>query len=113
MAYLVARALDPRNADLAKLAVIGNVGDMMARTDLGLTGPSREIVEDGVRHGTIEVVKKDLNCFGISTRPVHLCLAYSDDPFVPGITSNPNGSLQFLQRLGVTLKHPSGRWLVW
>jgi RecJ-like exonuclease len=113
VAYLVARALDPKNTDLAKLAVIGNVGDMMARTDLGLIGPSREIAEDGVRHGSIEVVKKDLNCFGISTRPVHLCLAYSDDPFVPGITSNPNGALQFLQRLGVTLKHPSGRWLVW
>lgn len=111
--YLVARALDPKNTDLAKLAVIGNVGDMMARTDLGLTGPSREIAEDGVRHGSIEVVKKDLNCFGISTRPVHLCLSYNDDPFVPGITSDPNGALQFLQRLGVTLKHPSGRWLVW
>ena len=113
VAYLVARALDPENADLAKLAVVGNVGDMMARTDLGLIGPSRDIVEDGVRNGSIEVVKKDLNCFGISTRPVHLCLSYNDDPFVPGITNNPNGALQFLQRLGVTLKHPSGRWLVW
>jgi RecJ-like exonuclease len=113
VAYLVARALDPANEDLARLAVIGNVGDMMARADLGLIGPAREIARDGVRHGTVEVVKKDLNCFGISTRPVHLCLAYSDDPFIPGITGNPNGALQFLQRLGVALKHPSGRWLVW
>jgi RecJ-like exonuclease len=113
VAYLVARALDPRNADLAKLSVIGNIGDMMARANLGLTGPSREIAEEGVRHGSVEVVKKDLNCFGISTRPVHLCLAYSDDPFIPGITGNPNGALQFLQRLGIALKHPSGRWLVW
>jgi single-stranded-DNA-specific exonuclease len=86
---------------------------MMARTDLGLIGPAREIAEDGVRHGSVEVVKKDLNCFGISTRPVHLCLAYSDDPFIPGITGNPNGALQFLQRLGIALKHPSGRWLAW
>jgi single-stranded-DNA-specific exonuclease len=113
IAYLVARELGDENGDLARLAVIGNVGDMMARTDLGLIGPAREIAEDGVRHGTVEVVKKDLNCFGISTRPVHLCLAYSDDPFIPGITGNPNGALQFLQRLGVALKHPSGRWLAW
>ncbi|HTY51990.1 MAG TPA: DHH family phosphoesterase [Methanomicrobiales archaeon] len=113
VAYLVARALDPKNGDLAKLAVIGNVGDMMARTDLGLTGPSREIAEDGVRHGSVEVRKKDLNCYGISTRPIHLCLAYSDDPFIPGITGSPNSALQFLERLGVPLKHPSGRWLVW
>ena len=113
VAYLVARALDPKNGDLAKLAVIGNVGDMMARTDLGLTGPSRGIVEDGVRHGSVQVRRKDLNCYGISTRPIHLCLAYSDDPFIPGISSNPGGALQLLQRLGIPLKHPSGRWLVW
>jgi single-stranded-DNA-specific exonuclease len=113
VAYLVAKALDPANEDLARLAVIGNVGDMMARTDLGLIGPAREIAEDGVHHGSIELVKKDLNCFGISTRPVYLCLAYSDDPFIPGITGNPNGALQFLQRLGVALKHPHGRWLAW
>jgi single-stranded-DNA-specific exonuclease len=113
IAYLVARELGKENGDIARLAVIGNVGDMMARTDLGLIGPAREIAEDGVRHGTVEVVKKDLNCFGISTRPVHLCLAYSDDPFIPGITGNPNGALQFLQRLGVSLRDPPGRWIAW
>jgi RecJ-like exonuclease len=55
MAYLLARELDGDNLDLAKLAVIGNVGDMMAREDLGLIGPAREIVEDGVACGAVEV----------------------------------------------------------
>jgi Single-stranded DNA-specific exonuclease len=92
MAYLLARELDGDNQDLAKLAVIGNVGDMMAREDLGLIGPAREIVEDGVACGAIEVRAKELNCYGISTRPVHISLAFSDDPFIPGITNSPPGS---------------------
>ncbi|MDD1678049.1 MAG: DHH family phosphoesterase, partial [Methanomicrobiales archaeon] len=108
MAYLLARGLDGDNMDLAKLAIIGNVGDMMAREDLGLIGPAREIVEDGITSGTVEVRAKELNCYGISTRPVHISLAFSDDPFIPGITNNPNGALRFLERLGIELKTPRG-----
>jgi RecJ-like exonuclease len=113
MAYFTARELDRDNTDLAKLAVIGNVGDMMAREDLGLIGPAREIVEDGISQGAIEVRAKELNCYGISTRPLHISLAFSDDPFIPGITSNPQGALRFLERLGIELRTPRGEWKVW
>jgi single-stranded-DNA-specific exonuclease len=113
MAYLVARELDRDNTDLAKLAVIGNVGDMMAREDLGLIGPAREILDDGVSRGVVEVRAKELNCYGISTRPVHISLAFSDDPFIPGITNNPSGALRFLERLGIELRTPRGEWKVW
>jgi len=61
--------MDGANIDLAKLAVIGNVGDMMAREKCGLVGPVRDIiVEDGVRHQSVEVRRKDLNCYGTATR---------------------------------------------
>jgi single-stranded-DNA-specific exonuclease len=113
MAYLLARELDGDNLDLAKLAVIGNVGDMMAREDLGLIGPAREIVEDGVACGAVEVRARELNCYGISTRPVHISLAFSDDPHIPGITNSPQGALRFLERLGIELKTPRGEWKVW
>jgi single-stranded-DNA-specific exonuclease len=113
MAYFLARELDRDNTDLAKLGVIGNVGDMMAREDLGLIGPARELVEDGVASGTVKVRAKELNCYGISTRPLHISLAFSDDPFIPGITNNPNGALRFLERLGIELKTPRGEWKVW
>ena len=59
------------------------------------------IVEDGTRHGNVEVRKRDLNCYGTATRPVHLSLAYNDDPFIQGISNNPEGARQFLKRLGV------------
>ena len=51
VSYLVGKELDSANTDLAMLAVIGNVGDMMAREKCGLVGPARDIiVEDGARH---------------------------------------------------------------
>jgi RecJ-like exonuclease len=112
VAYLVARELDEENRDLAKLAVVGNVGDMMAREGCGLTGPAREIVEDGVEHGSIEVMHRTLNVYGISTRPIHIALAYSDDPHIPGITNNVPGAAAFLERLKCPLKENSS-WMVW
>ena len=114
VAYFVAKELDAINIDLAKLAVIGNVGDMMAREKCGLVGPARDvIVEDGMRHQSVEVRKKDLNCYGTATRPLHLSLAYNDDPFIKGISNNAEGARQFLKRLGIRQQHENGRWFVW
>ncbi len=114
VSYLVGKELDSANTDLAGLAVIGNVGDMMAREKCGLVGPARDIiVEDGVRHGSVEIRKKDLNCYGTATRPVYLSLAYNDDPFIRGISNNPEGARQFLKRLGIRQQAPDGRWYVW
>jgi single-stranded-DNA-specific exonuclease len=114
VSYFIAQQIDSANIDLAKLAVIGNVGDMMAREKCGLVGPARDkIVEDGVRHGSVEVRKRDLNCYGTSTRPVYLSLAYNDDPFVRGISNNPEGAKQFLRRLGIRQQGERGRWFVW
>jgi len=113
VAYMVAREMDSGNADLSRLAVVGNVGDMMAREDCGLTGPAREIAIEGAEAGWIEIVPRDLNCYGISTRPLHVCLAYNDDPYIPGISNNASGALRFLQRLGIELQTPEKRWRVW
>jgi RecJ-like exonuclease len=114
VSYLVAKQMDPINTDLAKLAIIGNVGDMMAREKCGLVGPARDvIVEDGVKHRNVEVRKRDLNCYGTATRPVHLSLSYNDDPFIKGITNNPEGARQFLKRLGIRQQSENGRWYVW
>jgi RecJ-like exonuclease len=113
VAYLVAREMDSANTDLARLAVIGNVGDMMAREDCGLVGPARDIASEGAARGLIEIRERDLNCYGVSTRPLHICLSYNDDPFIPGISNNAAGAQKFLQRLGIPLRDPVKGWLVW
>jgi single-stranded-DNA-specific exonuclease len=113
MAYLVARKIEPSCADLSKLAVIGNVGDMMAREEGRLTGPAREIVEDGVACGCIEVRRGDLGCYGTATRPLHLCLAYSDDPFITGISNNTTGAIRFLRNLRLPAANQNGHIMYW
>jgi single-stranded-DNA-specific exonuclease len=113
VAYLVAKQIDSSNTDLAKLSVIGNVGDMMAREDCGLVGLAREIAYEGAEAGWIEIRQRDLNCYGISTRPLHVCLAFNDDPFIPGISNNINGALKFLQKIKIPLKGEDGNWVVW
>ena len=113
IAYFVCRALDDANTDLAKIAVIGNVGDMMAREHCRLIGPARTIVAEGVGEGFFDVQSRDLNCYGISTRPLHVALSYCDDPHIPGISGNTKNALRFLERLGIPLRESSGRWRVW
>lgn len=113
IAYFVAMNLDDVNTRLAPIAVIGNVGDMMAREHCGLIGPAREIVSDGVREGHIVCMERDLNCYGLSTRPVHISLGYCDDPFIPRISNNTKGALEFLEKLEIPLRTGRGRWRVW
>jgi len=112
VSYLVARELDEINTDLAKLAVIGNIGDMMDREHLRLIGPAREILCDGIRHGMVELWEHDLNIYGISTRPLPQSLAYSDDLDIPGVSHDPDGAGRFLERIGITPVQPN-RWPVW
>ncbi len=98
--YLVARKLDPVNKDLAKLSVVGNVGDMMARENRGLVGVARWIAEDGADFGQIRITR-GLNCYGLSTRPLHVCLSNADDPIIPGISGKPGEAAALLCRTGI------------
>ena len=100
IAYLVARKLSSANTDLAKLAVVGNVGDMMAREKCRLTGIAHWIAEDGEATGDVKIVN-GINCYGLSTRPLHQCLGNSDDPIIPGISQNPAGAAALLVRAGI------------
>lgn len=110
VAYLIARKLDAANTDLAELAVVGNVGDMMARETCGLTGIARWIAGDGADAGRIRITT-GLNCYGLSTRPLHLCLANSDDPLLPGFSGDPRVAADMLVKTGIYEKHTDQR--VW
>lgn len=100
VSYMVARKMDTKNTDLSELAIVGNVGDMMARETCGLVGLARWIAEDGAHAGRV-VIRKGLNCYGLSTRPLHLCLANSDDPAIPGLKSDPKSAIDLLMKIGI------------
>ena len=100
VAYLVARRMNAANTDLAKLAVVGNVGDMMARETCRLTGIAHWIAEDAEAHGHLKMMQ-GLNCYGLSTRALHLSLSNCDDPTIPGISGKPAKAIELLCRIGI------------
>lgn len=109
VAYLVAKALDEKNVDLAGLAVVGALGDIQDKYDRReLGGVNRKIVEDAVKAGCLKV-ETDLLFFGRETRPIHKALALTTTPFIPGISGEEDKSLAFLASLGITPKHKD-RW---
>jgi len=109
--YLVAKALDERNKDLAAIAVVGAVADMQEQEYRQLSGFNREILADGIAAGVLEA-SVDLRLFGRETRALHKLLQYASDPLLPRLTNNEEACLAFLLELGLDLKTEDG-WVTW
>ncbi|MEZ3142520.1 DHH family phosphoesterase [Halobaculum sp. MBLA0143] len=100
----------PDNRDLAKLAVVGAVGDMQDSGD-GLAGANRRIVAEGVAAGVLSE-ETDLTIYGRQTRPLPKLLEYAGDVQIPGISDDQAGAVEFLQETGIDLK-ADGDWRRW
>ena len=107
--YLLASALGG-NKDLSSLAVVGAVGDMQHLKMGQLVGINREIMEEGVKEGTLQS-KKDLTLFGKQTRPVYKLLQYSSDPYLPGLTGDEKACSEFLNSLNFRNDELGRRWI--
>lgn len=101
--YLVSRAIDKKNMDLASLAIVGACGDLQDRRFLKLSGTNRDILSDGEKVGNIKS-KIDIRFFGRETRPVQKMLQYASDPIIPGLTGRESACISFLQELGITMQ---------
>ncbi|MFB6202812.1 MAG: DHHA1 domain-containing protein [Halorhabdus sp.] len=109
--YLLARALgESDNRDLAKLAVVGAIGDMQA-VDGELVGANREIVAEGAEAGVLRE-ETDLALYGTQTRPLPKLFEYADQPRIPGVSGDQSGSIEFLESVGVPVKD-DGEWRRW
>ncbi len=109
--YLVAKQMDKENKDLSKLAVIGAVGDLQASEEGRLVGMNRDILDDGVEEGVIEI-KKDTTLYGLESRPLHKVLEYASDPILPGLTGDESSCVNFLVENDITLKEDND-WRRW
>ena len=111
LAYAVAKCLDPKNTDLAAIAVVGAVGDVQDREHRRLLGYNRKIVQDGIDAGVLQA-STDLRLFGRETRPIHKMLEYSQDPWIPRLTKNGEAAIAFLLEIGIDLKVDE-TWRTW
>jgi RecJ-like exonuclease len=103
MTYLLSKTVDPKNIDLAYLAVVGAVGDFQDTSESRLVSLNRSIVKDAQSNGDL-VVEEDIRLFGRETRPLIQMLQFSSDPQIPGISDNQSGCYDLLDRLNIPLK---------
>ncbi len=109
--YLVAKKIDPRNIDMAYLALIGAVGDFQDGRESGLVSLNRMIVDDAVKAGDV-LPENDLRLFGRETRSLVQFLQYSNDPEIPGLSNSGHACVKFYSDLGIDLD-TGGRLRSW
>lgn len=92
--YLFSKAINPKNKDLAKIAIIGMIGD---RHEKNVTKTYQEIIND-----TEELeIKKSLLIFS-ATRPLRKSLEYSTSCYIPGVTGSSEGVKEILRENGIS-----------
>jgi single-stranded-DNA-specific exonuclease len=109
--FLVALAVDERNADLSSLAILGSIGDLQDQKTRRLEGVNRDILTLSIACGYVDA-EDDIRYFGRETRPLFKMLEYSSDPFLPGLTGNEQECIGFLLALGIELKEGDA-WRTW
>ena len=112
MTYLLSKAIDPRNVDLAYLAVIGAVGDFQDTRESRLVSYNRLILQDAVGNGDVSV-STDIRYFGRGTRPILQFLQYGEEPRIDGITDDRDGCLALLNKYGVDTIDGNGTRRTW
>ncbi|MBI4894328.1 MAG: DHH family phosphoesterase [Candidatus Aenigmarchaeota archaeon] len=101
--YMFAKFLDHRNADLVDIAMIGAAADE-ADEKWEFKGFIKRVLDEGVAMGKISVVR-GLRLYGRNTRPIYKSLAFTFDPFIPGISGSESQAIQFLSDLGIPVKN--------
>lgn len=100
--YLFAKFLNLRNVDLVDISIIGAAADE-ADEKWEFKGLIKKVLEEGELIGKISVVR-GLRLYGRNTRPIFKSLAFTFDPFIPGISGSESQAVQFLSDLGISVK---------
>lgn len=87
-----------------ELAIVGAIGDMQ----YPLASLNREILQEGVAAGKAKS-EIGLRMYGRQSRPLPQLLAYSDDPYLPGLGGHEERCAQFIENTGIA-KNPDGKW---
>ncbi len=92
LVYLFCKYIGKENKELAKLAILGMIGDSMEKS---IDKLNSLIISDG------EVKRKRGLLIYPSTRPLNRTLEYCSDPYIPGITGNPAGVTELLRDINI------------
>jgi RecJ-like exonuclease len=95
LTYLFVKEINSENKDLANLAIMGMVGDLLEK-NIGKMGNS--IINDAEM-----IIKKGLLLYP-ATRPLNKTLEFSSSVFIPGVTGTPTGAINLLREIGIEKK---------
>lgn len=109
IAYYTAKAISPKNRELASIGVVGACGDMQDSRSNGLLGLNQQMVREGVEEGVLNV-KTDLRLYGRISRPLAQFLTFSTSPILPNLTANKDNCVKFLENLNIPLQDDTGKW---
>jgi RecJ-like exonuclease len=92
LTYLFSKSIDEKNKDLANLAVIGMIGDML---DKNISKLNNKVLNDA------EILIKKGLLFYPATRPINKTLEFSSSFYIPGVTGNSKGAIELLREAGI------------
>ncbi|MDD1776369.1 MAG: DHH family phosphoesterase [Candidatus Methanomethylicus sp.] len=109
-AFRVALKMDPYNALLAPLALVGALGDLQDKGERStLTGINAMIAEEAEKAGLLGI-KKGLKLYGFESRPLIKCMEYTLDPFLPGLSGDEGACFKLIKSIGIDPRRPDGSW---
>jgi single-stranded-DNA-specific exonuclease len=103
--YFFSKSLSEDAIKLSDIALIGSIGDQQSKN--GFISLNQEILDDAIKEKKI-TIEKGIRFFGTQTRPIHKLLEYCTDPYIPGVTGSTEGTLDFLDSLGIEFKNSGG-----
>lgn len=99
-AYLTIRELgEEGKKHLAYFGLIGAFGDMQYNN--GFSSVNKLILDDGLESGTLEI-HDDLKIVSKNQEPLYKSLAYTLNPGLTGLTGDLEGSIGFLEEIGIS-----------
>jgi len=102
--YLVTKSIQDANVDLSPLAVVGALGDMQDKNEKRtLRGLNELIVDDAVKNELMRT-DTDLILYGRETRPIHKALAFTTNPFLPGLSGEEDKCLALLRSAEIPIE---------
>lgn len=103
LVYLFCKEICDNVKDLAKLAILGMIGDSIEKN---IDKLNHGIIQDG------EVKKKRGLLIYPSTRPLNRVLEYCSDPYIPGITGDTLGVIELLREIGINSQNGKYKSLI-
>jgi RecJ-like exonuclease len=103
LVYLFCKEICDNVKDLAKLAILGMIGDSIEKN---IDKLNHVIIQDG------EVKKKRGLLIYPSTRPLNRVLEYCSDPYIPGITGDTLGVIELLREIGINSQNGKYKSLI-